>query len=1359
MLESRQLLANVFPVTSTLDDGSAGTLRWAITQVDADTTDTASSPDQISFDIAQTDPGFAAGVWTISPHSPLPTVSRPAIIDGYTQAGSQPNTNGPAQADNAILAIRLSGSQQTGNLDGLVLEAAGITIRGLIIDQFTSLQDQGEGIAISQPGGDIIEGNLIGTDNNSTAGIGNLIGIYVGGSSNTIGGTTPAARNVIAGNVGGPGNTSGTGINVAGDDNVIEGNFIGTDVTGLKPLGNGVGVSLNGSSNTVGGTIAAARNVISGNEKTGIIVASVNIGGESPTESVVVEGNYIGTDATGLNALPNRVGVTLDGTHDCTIGGATAGAGNLISGNAAAGVVVTASARFFQASGNLVSGNLIGTDVTGQAPLGNGTAGVVLGQGPPTENLGVVTGNIIGGRVPGAGNVISGNTRGGIEIYGAETTANVVAGNRIGTDSAGSAPLPNLNGVAIYDAASRNTIGGTAAGAMNVISGNLSDGVQVSGTNTSANAVRGNVIGTNADGTAALPNATNGTGAGVELFGGTTGNSIGGTAAGASNLISGNKIGGVQISGTGTTANLVLGNRIGTNRDGSSALPNLYGVTLYASASRNTIGGATASAMNVISGNLADGVGISGTGTSANVIEGNKIGTNAAGTDAIPNASNGTGAGVNLFLGATGNVIGGTTPGERNLISGNNGYGVQIAGVGTSGNRVEGNFIGTRIGGKTALGNVGAGVAIVNGATANTIGGATAKPGSGAGNVISGNTGTTKPFLGEGVLISDVGTSNNRVQGNAIGTDISGTVAVGNNDNGVEIFGAQGNTIGGKIAAVGNLISGNHAAGVRIFGAGADHNAIQANLIGTGIRGKQALPNQAAGVDIFNQPANNTIGGVSTTPGLAPGNLISGNVGRGVKIWAVANNTTNNNLVEGNAIGTDITGETVIRNHLDGVAIINSSANTIGGAGKGAGNLISGNGTSQQAGSGVWVAGSQNNLISGNTIGTDVRGLKALPNVIGGILLDYRADRNTVGGSAPGAGNLISGNGKAGNPGFGIQIMASGNLIQGNAIGTNITGTAALGNLSDGIKLSGRASGEAVGNTIGGITTTPGRGPGNIISGNGGMGIVISTYSPISDINLVQGNLIGTGVRGKAALPNRHGGIEIDNASDNTIGGTAVGAGNVISGNGSGRVGAGVRIAGDSIRNIIRGNKIGTDITGTSALGNAGDGVLLSTASASTIGGTTAAARNIIAFNSSDGVVINRGKMVSVLGNSIFSNHGPGILLQAGANDNIQAPVLTFTPDPGGAGGTIRGTLSGKRFNTYRIEVYLSPATGTPPRAEGKVLVAAFNARTDQNGVVAFTKHFGSVLIPGRLITATATDNYNFGNTSAFSVPVVVRND
>lgn len=429
-------------VTNTNDSGP-GSFRQAILDANLNP-----GLDTIDFAI----PG--SGVFTISPLSTLPSITSPVVIDGYSQPGSSPNTL--PDSDNAVLLIELSGAS-AGTSDGLILAPGGdgSTIDGLVIDRWAI----GSAIRINASG-NVVSGNFIGTDAGGTAARGNLNGVLLVGvaSSNTIGGTAVAARNVISANAEGVVlQESGTG------GNVVEGNFIGVDATGGRGLPGsftGVDVLASAPNDTIGGTVPGARNVISANATVGIDTISTG---------TLVQGNFIGTDATGTTAVGNGVGVAIDGGAFNTIGGTTAAARNLISGNQGDGV------DLFTTDSDLVAGNFIGTDVTGTRALGNSGLGVGIGfmPGDPSNNT-------IGGTAAGAGNVISGNRSDGVQLFGSGTSANLVQGNFIGTDSTGTLNLGNLgNGIAVVTDASGNTLGGFAGVGNNTINFNGGDGVHV----------------------------------------------------------------------------------------------------------------------------------------------------------------------------------------------------------------------------------------------------------------------------------------------------------------------------------------------------------------------------------------------------------------------------------------------------------------------------------------------------------------------------------------------------------------------------------------------------------------------------------------------------------------------------------------------------------------------------------------------------------------------------------------------------------------------------------------------------------------------------------------------------------------
>lgn len=750
------------PATFTVvnaNDGGHGSLRAAIVAAN-----TSAGADAINFNI----PG--SGVHTINLTSALPTITGQLTIAGNTQPGF------------GIPVIELNGAGAGAGVSGLSVDASGSIIRGLCINRFA-----GDGIRIR--GSNCVVANcFIGTDPNGAlarANGGNGVRLYAGASTNTIGG-----RSVISGNT-----QAGILITGAAAGNVVRGSLIGvnsTSMSELPNLGDGVKIAGGAKNNTIGSTDLLHPNTISGNNQIGVEITGTG------TSSNHVKGNLIGTNGTGTAAVANWAGVLVtSGATGNVIGGAVSGAGNTISGNNGliGGVAFTGAGT----SGNTLSNNRIGTDATGSAALGNVGDGVFIGLGAAsivvsnnvisghsgdglvisgasnnvvTGNrigtdatgtidlgnssdgiliLGGATNNVIGGTTFGTRNIISGNNQNGVEINGSSATGNKIQSNFIGTKRNGTTSLGNtLDGVLITAGASKNVVGGTVDQARNVISGNGSDGLQIDGGGTTGNNVRGNYIGTDRTGTTKLGNTRNG----VFISSGASNNIIGGPAAGTRNVISGNDIDGVQINGTGTNGNKVQGNYIGTDRTGTAKLGNdLIGVHILAGASSNVIGGTIAETRNVISDSGSQGVKIEGAGSAGNSVRGNYIGTDNTGTEDLGNFSEG------VFIGfaATGNVVGGTTAGARNVISGNDAGGVEIFGAGTALNVVQGNFIGTAATGSGNVGNNYVGVQIFGGASNNVIGGTA----TGAGNLIARNGNS-------GVVISDAGSTGNSVQANSI---------------------------------------------------------------------------------------------------------------------------------------------------------------------------------------------------------------------------------------------------------------------------------------------------------------------------------------------------------------------------------------------------------------------------------------------------------------------------------------------------------------------------------------------------------------------------------------------------------------
>ncbi|HEY7113259.1 MAG TPA: FG-GAP-like repeat-containing protein, partial [Thermoanaerobaculia bacterium] len=380
------------------------------------------------------------------------------------------------------------------------------------------------------------------------------------------------------------------GIVLDSSDNVVEGNVIGLDAAGtaaVGPLGvAGVRVS-SGTGNLIGGTTAAARNVISGVQGPG-----VNLSGGS---GIMVRGNFIGTNLAGTAAVANQSeGIYVFGSTGATIGGTAAGTGNLVSGNGNAGIRI-------DTTGHVVQGNRIGTDVTGALAIGNGTAGLIsyFNAGP----------NTIGGTAAGAGNLVSGNAGDGIQLANNAAADLVVQGNRVGTNAAGTGAVPNTaHGIHLVGI-SQTTIGGSGTGEGNLVSGNGGHGLffdRFVNIMSTENVVHGNLVGTDVTGTTAIPNLGNG----IHLPY-SEGNRIGGAGSGEANVVSGNAENGIWIERLAPAGHpdVIQGNLIGTNVFGNAPLGNAKaGVVFSANSSGHTLGGAAAGEVNTIAYNKGAGV-------------------------------------------------------------------------------------------------------------------------------------------------------------------------------------------------------------------------------------------------------------------------------------------------------------------------------------------------------------------------------------------------------------------------------------------------------------------------------------------------------------------------------------------------------------------------------------------------------------------------------------------------------------------------------------------------------------------------------------------------------------------------------
>jgi CSLREA domain-containing protein len=991
---------------------------------------------------------------------------------------------------------------------------------------------------------------------------------------------------------------------------------------------------------------------------------------------------------------------------------------------------------------------------------------------------------------------------------------NVIERNHIGATIFGTGGPGNGTGILVQS--DDNTIGGLG-GAGNLISGNESSGVFIDGnsffvTSASRNRVLGNLIGTTLSGNEALGNG----GSGVGISGPRAlSNVIGGTTAEARNVISAN-VGGISIGGDPGVANntVIEGNYIGTNAAGNDALGNTAAGISVTTSEGNRIGGTAAGAGNVISANgRLNAVGGHGIhlGGANNTVQGNLIGTDVAGTADLGNAFRG------IMVQAGGNVIGGTSSAARNVVSGNDFWGVHIAGG--TGTQLVGNYIGTSAAGTAALANGSGGVQVNS--NSNTIGGTA----SGAGNVISGNN-------GDGLTING---GSNVVHGNRIGMAVSGA-PLGNLHRGVLIMANFGtpesgvqNTIGGTGEGAGNVIANNGLQGGVVIDGGTRNSVLGNSISGNADTGL-GIDLGAAGVTANDEGDGDTgpnnlqnFPVVQTATSSDSGTVVTGNLDGDVPNGSYRLEFFDNAVCDGtHGEGHSLIGAKSITSDGDGNIVfeesfgIEAAAGTFvtatatdpdgntsefsacrqveagGGGGEATFTVNSANDADDGACTTVHCSlreaiNAANSAAGTQTIsfaiGSGTRTISPaspLPTITDAVTIDG----TTQPGFSPGNTPIIELNGtSAGIDTNGLLVSAgpttirglvinrfdehgifvtvsagAGNTIQGNYIGTNVAGTADLGNGREGIRIESPSA-------IVGGTTAAAR---NVASGNNGHGILLfgSTNS------LVQGNYAGTNAAGTAGIPNGIDGIIVDGGGNNTIGGTTAGAGNLTSGN----TNQGIAIAAvqpnftTTSGNVVQGNKVGTDASGTSAIPNgvggspsAGDGVRVHNGSNTTIGGTAPGAANIIAHNRkgvaifADAGLTSTGNRVSR--NQIHSNTDLGIDLarngvtpndigttndlDSGPNNLQNFPVIDSVRN-----GTIEGRLASEGGKTYDLEFFASASCDASGHGEGARYLASTTLTTDAAGNGSFTATAPSV-VTGEWVTATATDPN--GNTSEFS--------
>ena len=799
-----------------------------------------------------------------------------------------------------------------------------------------------------------------------------------------------------------------------------------------------------------------------------------------------------------------------------------------------------------------------------------------------------------------------------------------------------------------------------------------------------------------------------------------------------------NRFGNAGITINASNGNTVEANFLGTDTSGTLDLGNnVYGVQLFGGASSNVIGSG-----NVISGNNVNGVDMTQAGTSNNRIIGNIVGLDASGGSDVGN----TFVGVAIGQGASGNIIG--ELGAGNVISGNNQHGVRLVDGGTSNNRVQSNYIGLDITGSIARANNGDGVRLETSpvvSTGNVIGGTTL----GLGNVISGNGGA-----GIGIFNFMTGTL---IAGNVIGRDAGNTAAVGNAGAGIVISSATNNntTIGGLGADDPNVIASNTGDGIAITGTatgiailsnsifsngglGIDlaNDGVTANDIGDGDTG----PNNRQNFVVLSAAMTNGViadvaGSLNSAPsatyrvelfaGSAPDPTGNGEGTRYLGFLTAVTNAAGNAVFGGTLAAVVAAGEFVSATVTDssnntsefsgnvvasGSLIVTTTADTVDGTTTSVAALITNPGADGR------ISLREAILATNATVGADtirfgiplsdgshlyyrndslpgslslvatttradaditdfdpdypagltrswyrIQPTSALPTITDPVILDGSTQPGSIAGgpvieldgSLAGAfvdGLQLSAGSSAvsalvinGFQGYGLRLLGpGGDSITGNYIGTNPAGTAAIANGADGITI------QSSNNTVGG-TTAAAR---NVVSGNVDDGIEITGAAPTA--NVIQGNYVGLDATGTAAVGNGNDGIVVWLSRNNTLGGTAAGAGNVVGGNQSGFYFGDITATG----NAILGNFIGTNAAGTAAVGNI-TGIYLD-AAGTTVGGTTMEARNVISGNSFTGLWIAGANGVVAQGNYVGTAadgttplpNGVGIYLNGGANNN-----------------------------------------------------------------------------------------------------------
>jgi CSLREA domain-containing protein len=1101
------------------------------------------------------------------------------------------------------------------------------------------------------------------------------------------------------------------GITLEGNDITVRHNLIGLRADGATASGNtDAGIVVTGTGAVIGGTTAADRNVISGNLVDGIIVEGAN---------AVIHGNYIGLGSDGETNVGNGSsgfgsGIYVNNIANIRIGGAVTGAGNFIANNRESAIYIGGSL----ATGSTVFNNRIGVTVSGLA-AGNGLAGIELASG--------AFGNVIGGIGFAQSNLIANSgirfASAGVLVGTTAGLGNTISGNRVyassslGIDTLNAGVnvtgLPDISVVTSNGATT--AIGGRFQGEANTqyriefFSNDSVIGLDASGFGEGQNYIDSFIVTTNAlglaifDGTAAfltanlVPLGYWVSATATHLTSGTTSEFSAGKTVGAANIVYSSP-GIIAVSESGTSASVNI----------SLSMQPASDVNIPISISDTTEGSISTALITFTSANWNVTQQVILTGVSDTLADGTisysvVIGSPTS-TDPVFNAMPGrTFTAVTIDVDTFNTIVVDTTAdvsdGDTSSITA------------LFANRGMDDFVSLR-------------EAIV--AANNTPNASINAPDHIAFNL----TGPAVNGMRIIALSADLATITDRVviDGASDPSYVnSPTVRIdgGGLYSGLELLSGSSNSTVNALA-----ITGMVGAGISVR---SDGNTFTRNYIGH--TGLFAVANLGEGVYVT---------GTLNKIGLDnAGNVISGNQGDNVLLSGSA---AQNNTVVANFVGTNASGGNALVNGRSGIVLANTgSGNVIGGLSTASRNTVSGNGYF-----GIELIGTttQNTIVQNNLIGTDSIGSMAVGNAAGGLRIWNGASNNLVGGGLGGR-NVISGNQGAGIQIDGVTFASSNNSIEGNFIGVNASGSLPIGNSAEGIVV-----GFALNTTIGGTTALKR----NVISANGRTGIVLSAGA---DYTVIQGNYIGldyTGFSAYAGLGAN--GIAMSGATHTRIGGTAVGSGNVISGNTNAPSDAdGIYVNGGS-DTLIEGNLIGFAADGLTPRANYHGGVVFDNTSNATLGGTDPRAANTIANSPLGVIVASSSTNVAILGNRISNSsaipaidlssglNGDGLTLNdpldidMGANGLQNFPVL-LSAQVVANGFSISGSLNSEANKNYRIEFFSS------------VYLGSLNVTTDGAGNAIFSNELiVATVTAGENITATATEvtgAVTFGGTSEFA--------